>query len=50
VGLLREQGVYDLQNVKIAYIESDGGLSVKTDGRQGPHSKQAPQDKRQSGI
>jgi uncharacterized membrane protein YcaP (DUF421 family) len=50
LGQLREQGVHDVKSVKIAYVESDGGLSVKTNGLREPHAKQAAKEKRQSGI
>jgi uncharacterized membrane protein YcaP (DUF421 family) len=50
LGQLREQGVHDVRTVKIAYVESDGGLSVKTHGPREPHANQASKEKRRSGI
>jgi uncharacterized membrane protein YcaP (DUF421 family) len=45
LGQLRQQGIADVRTVKLAYIESDGGLSVigrGGKGKEAPHENKSP--------
>jgi uncharacterized membrane protein YcaP (DUF421 family) len=45
LGLLREQGVFDVREVQLAYIEGDGGLSIKRFKKQNSGTQHANKEK-----